>query len=265
MLAALHLTPIEVECGPAEHFRFTADLLDRVEAPAKGLLFSSPANPTGAMLDEAQIRNLIAAADARGLRVISDEIYHGLAFDKPCFSAARFEEVMVINSFSKFWRMTGWRIGWMVAPSDLAPLIERLAQNLFLSPSAPAQVAALQALEEAEDARSAVAAYRANRDAVLATLGRLGVTSVAPADGAFYVFADVSALTNDSEAFVKRLLHETGVALAPGIDFDLIDGHRWVRICISGPSDGVNAGLERLESWVAGEAAGGRLLDSGRR
>lgn len=255
MLAALHLKPIEVACGPAEHFHLTGDLLEQVKEPAKGVLFSSPANPTGAMLDEAQIRALIAAADARGLRVISDEIYHGLAFDKPCFSAARFEPVMVINSFSKFWRMTGWRIGWMVAPSDLAPLIERLAQNLFLSPSAPAQVAALQALEEADDARAPVEAYRANRDAVLASLRRLGVRGFAPAEGAFYVYADVSSITDDSEAFVKRLLRETGVALAPGIDFDPIDGHRWVRFSIAGPGEMVRAGLERLEAWVAETAS----------
>lgn len=247
-LIALGRRAREVECGPAEGFRFTRERLP--STPADAVLFASPANPTGAMLSPAEIEALVATARERGERVIADEIYHGLSYGAECWTAARHADVFVINSFSKFWRMTGWRLGWLVAPADLCGLCERLAQNLFLCPSASAQIAALVAMDAREDCEAEVARYATNRDCVLAALQALGVTRCAPAEGAFYIYADLSPLTQDTLALAQRLLAETGVAIAPGLDFDPEAGATWARFALTGEPQVVREGLARFTAWV---------------
>lgn len=219
------------------------------EGGARALLLASPANPTGAMLPAAELGRLIEAA-APGF-FISDEIYHGLTYSAPAATALSFSsDAIVINSFSKYYSMTGWRVGWVVAPENLVRVFERLVQNLYIAAPAISQVGALAAFDAIEELEAYKAVYAQNRALLLEELPRAGFDRLAPADGAFYLYADVSTLTADSESFVQRMLKETGVATTPGIDFDGEEGRRFVRFSYSGPLADMREAARRLRAWV---------------
>jgi aspartate/methionine/tyrosine aminotransferase len=204
------------------------------------------------MLGRAALSDLVAYCADRGVRLISDEIYHGIAYEEPAASALELtDDAIVINSFSKYYSMTGWRLGWMVLPEDLLRPVECLAQNLFISPPTLSQIAAETAFDCHQELDGYVAAYARNRAVLLRELPKAGFDRLAPADGAFYLYADVSRLTNDSQDFCRRMLAETGVAIAPGIDFDSERGHQFVRFSFAGPEVEMGQAASRLGAWLA--------------
>jgi aspartate/methionine/tyrosine aminotransferase len=252
ILSALGNTVVYVETGPQTRWMPPADAVARVQAAtgARGLLVASPANPTGTMLDPSQLASLVAVCKRQGLHLISDEIYHGLTYGRPVATAlATSDEVIVINSFSKYFSMTGWRIGWMVVPQLLVRPIERLAQNLFISPPAISQVAALAAFDGIEELEANRARYQFNRDLLLEELPKAGFTSIVPADGAFYLYADISDRTDDSLGFARRMLAETGVAATPGVDFDETRGSRFLRFSYAGATADMAEAARALKGW----------------
>lgn len=253
ILRALDLVPVDVATGPESHFRLTPERLTALDPTVRGVILESPANPTGTLLDEGSMGALVRHAYARGIRVVSDEIYHGLVYGgRRAVTAAAFSEApVVVNSFSKYFSMTGWRLGWMVVPPELVRRIELLAQNLVICPSALSQHAALAAFDAYDELEGHVARYAANRTVLLDALRAAGVTDIAPAEGAFYVYADVSAWTDDSRALVERLLEEIGVATTPGVDFDPVGGHRTLRLSYCAASDAVAEAAGRLSDWLS--------------
>lgn len=203
------------------------------------------------MLDETAMRRLAAYCEAEGIRLVSDEIYHGVTYDFAATSAAGLSErALVINSFSKYFSMTGWRLGWMVVPEDLMGAVERLAQNLFISPPTLSQHAAVAAFDCHEELQANVARYGRNRALLLEELPKAGFTEIAPGDGAFYLYADIGHLTNDSQDFCARMLRETGTAATPGLDFDPARGHRTMRFSYAGTSEEVAAAADALKRWL---------------
>ncbi|MEO9337015.1 aminotransferase class I/II-fold pyridoxal phosphate-dependent enzyme [Mesorhizobium sp. SB112] len=221
-------------------------------APLKGVLFASPANPTGAVIPADELKALVDAANELGIAVISDEIYHRLAYDASDVSALAYgDDVTVINSFSKYYCMTGWRIGWMVVPERLVRPIERVQQSLYISAPELSQVAAAAAFEATETLEKTKARYAHNRDLLAQRLPELGFHLAAPMDGAFYAFCDVSKLTNDSMEFAQRMLAETHVAATPGRDFDPQDGHHFLRFSYAGKYEDMETALDRIEKWLA--------------
>ena len=252
MLSAIGNEPVVLESELAHRFQPTPELLDRVEGPLHGLFIASPSNPAGTMVDRAAMARLIDYCAARGIRVLSDEIYHGITYGEPAVSAlALTDEAIVINSFSMYFSMTGWRLGWMVMPPDLVRAVERLSQNLFISPPTLSQRAGLAAFDCRAECDERVAAYARNRALLLDRLPRAGFDRLAPADGAFYIYADVGRLTNDSDEFCRRMLAEAGVAATPGIDFDSARGHRFVRFSFAGAEAEIAEAAERLEHWLS--------------
>ena len=235
ILTALGLVPVIVETGPDTRYQPTIALLEQLDPLPDGLIVASPCNPAGTMLRADELAELAAWCDGQGVRLISDEIYHGLHYAHPVATAAEFSDsAIVVNSFSKYFSMTGWRVGWMVLPADLVRPVECLAQNLFISAPHVCQVAAEAAFDCAAELDGNVAQYRRARDHLLRTLPAAGFTSIAAADGAFYLYADVGDRTNDSTEFCARMLHEAGVAATPGIDFDRARGHRTMRFSYCG-------------------------------
>jgi aspartate/methionine/tyrosine aminotransferase len=250
ILKALGLVPVGLPAR-AEH-RFQPRPED-LGPDLAGLLVASPANPTGSMLDRAALGALMDAAAARDIAFVSDEIYHGIQYGPRPVSALEVSDaVYVINSFSKYFSMTGWRVGWMVVPPDHVRRIERLAQNLFICPPHASQIVALAALDASEELEANVAVYRRNRDLLLAGLPAAGFPRFAPPDGAFYVYADVSDRTNDSRAFAARMLAEAGVAATPGLDFDPRRGAGTLRFSYAGTTEAMAEGLDRLRRWSGG-------------
>lgn len=224
--------------------------LEAERSKLSGVLLASPANPTGTMLEPARLKEIIETCQAHGLWFISDEIYHGLTYGVQEATALQFsDDAIVINSFSKYFSMTGWRVGWMVVPERLVRTVERLAQNLFISPAAVSQVAALGAFDGFEELDANKRAYAANRDILLAGLPEAGFDRLVPADGAFYLYADVGHLTQDSLAFAKAMLEETGVAVTPGLDFDPINGGRFIRFSYARSRDDMLEAVRRLKAW----------------
>jgi aspartate/methionine/tyrosine aminotransferase len=220
------------------------------EQGARAALIASPANPTGTMLRATELGVLVRAAQDSGGWFISDEIYHGLTYAEPAVTALSFwDEAIVINSFSKYFSMTGWRIGWMVVPERLIRVFERLAQNLFISPPAVSQIGAVAAFDATEELEAYKAVYAKNRDMLLEELPKAGFGTLAPADGAFYLYADIAHFTDDSEAFTRRMLKETGVAATPGIDFDEAQGRHYMRFSYAGTSEDMREAARRLRGW----------------
>jgi aspartate/methionine/tyrosine aminotransferase len=248
ILTALGLKPANIEGRAENHFHLTpADLTPDLA----GVLIASPANPTGSLMTPLHLQALCAAARARGMPLVSDEIYHGLTYVEPARSALEFDdEAIVINSFSKYWAMTGWRVGWLIAPERLIKPIERLAQNLTICAPVPAQAAALAALDAEEECEARRRGYAANRALLLETLPKLGLQPVAPPDGAFYMLLDVSPYSNDSTLFCERALNEAGVALTQGHDFDDARGHRFIRLAYSRTEAEVAEGVARLTKFI---------------
>jgi aspartate/methionine/tyrosine aminotransferase len=250
ILVALGLEPVIVETGPQTRYQPTPALLDALDPPPDGLIVASPCNPAGTMLAPEELQALAAWCDARGVRLVSDEIYHGLHYARPIASAASFSDTaIVINSFSKYFSMTGWRVGWMVLPPDLVRPVECLAQNLFISAPHISQVAAEAAFGCTAELEANVAAYRRSRDVLLAALPAAGFPSIAAADGAFYIYADLAGRTNDSVAFCARMLEEAGIAASAGVDFDRTRGHRTMRLSYCGSEADMRAAAERLTRW----------------
>lgn len=252
MLTALGNEPVVLNAELEQRFQPTPELLDQVEGPLHGLFIASPSNPAGTMVDRQAMTRLVDYCGERGIRILSDEIYHGITYGEPAVSALELtDEAIVINSFSKYFSMTGWRLGWMVMPPDLLRPIERLSQNLFISPPTLSQMAGLAAFDCRTECDELVAAYARNRALLLERLPQAGFDRLAPADGAFYIYADVGRLTNDSDAFCKRMLAEAGVAATPGIDFDGERGHRFVRFSFAGAEAEIAEAAERLTDWLA--------------
>ncbi len=252
MLAALGCDVYELPCGPETRFQPTVEQLDALPAPPAGLVIASPANPTGTMVSPGELAALTAWCDAHGTRLVSDEIYHGITFGQSATTAwAIGRNAVVVNSFSKYFSMTGWRVGWLLVPDDLLDSVDRLAGNFTICPPALSQQAAVAAFGAYAELDDNVARYAANRAMLLDLLPAIGLDRLAPADGAFYVYADVSRWTDDSLEFADRLLAETGVAVAPGIDFDPVDGGRFIRMCFAGDNDELERGVKVLGEWLA--------------
>jgi aspartate/methionine/tyrosine aminotransferase len=250
ILLALGIEPVSLPAGPETRYQPSIELIERVGGALDGLIVASPANPSGTMLEADELKTLAEYCRGRGIRLISDEIYHGITYLREAATAlAHDERAVVINSFSKYFSMTGWRIGWMVAPDDLMRSIECLKQNLFISAPTLSQHAALAALDCTEELDGNVARYARNRALLLDRLPAAGFDRLAPAEGAFYLYADVSHLTNDSETFCREMLDQTGVATAPGIDFDQARGRAHLRISYAGPTAEIEAAVARLADW----------------
>ncbi len=248
IMRALALRPVGIPTGPEDRFQPRPETLPEAE----GLLIASPGNPSGTMLDREALAALAGACEARGMALISDEIYHGLSYGARCTSALEVtDRVVTINSFSKYFSMTGWRIGWMVVPESLIRTTERLAQNFFICPPHVSQVAALAALACREEAEANRAVYARNRALMLERLPRMGFARIAPPDGAFYIYADVSDFTQDSLAFAAEILEKAGVAVTPGLDFDPVCGGRTLRFSYAGATAEIEEGLDRLAAFMA--------------
>ena len=250
IMQALGIEPVEIMTNFAEKFQPTPSQVADLGGLA-GVMLASPANPTGTMIDEANLKSICKISAERGIRLISDEIYHRVTYGQSGQTALRFnDDAIAINSFSKYYCMTGWRIGWMIVPKNLVRSVERLAQNFFISPPTPAQHAALAAFDCTDVLDERIAGYAKNRALLLDAFSRLGLEHTAPAEGAFYLYVDVSALTNNSEEFCAAMLAATGVAVVPGIDFDAQDGAGYIRLCYSIAEERVRSAIERLETWL---------------
>jgi aspartate/methionine/tyrosine aminotransferase len=254
VLTALGCEVVELDCGPETRFQPTVAQLEQVP-DLSGVVVASPANPTGTMLLPEELSAIAAWCERTGVQLISDEIYHGIEYGQPSISRSAWEtsrEAVVFSSFSKYFSMTGWRIGWMLVPDRLRRPVDVLTGNFTICPPVLAQFAACAAFDDASYAEldGHVARYAGNRALLLEGLPALGITGLAPADGAFYVYADVGHLTDDSMGFAHDLLGKTGVAVAPGIDFDTEVGHRYIRLSFAGPRDDVVTGLDRLAAFL---------------
>ncbi|MDT4945888.1 MAG: hypothetical protein QOH14_2621 [Pseudonocardiales bacterium] len=251
MLSALGCRIVELECGVETRFQPTVAQLDALDAPPAGLVVASPANPTGTMLPPAELAALAAWCDAHGARLVSDEIYHGITFGAAAASAWQFSRTpLIVNSFSKYFSMTGWRIGWVLVPEELRDSVDRLAGNFAICPPALSQLAAVAAFDAYDELDANVQRYAANRAMLLDALPAIGLDRIAPPDGAFYIYADVSRWTSNSLAWAARLLAEAGVAVAPGVDFDPVDGGRFVRMCFAGDGGEIAQAVDLFGEWL---------------
>jgi aspartate/methionine/tyrosine aminotransferase len=249
-VAALYLTPLEITCEADTRYQLTAAHIEALEPAPAGLIIASPANPTGTIIAANELAAIAQVCARRGIRIISDEIYHGLEYEGRAHSLLEYApNALIVNSFSKYFSMAGWRLGWLVAPDDLLDAARARMSNLFLTPPSLAQHAGLAALDCLDELEGHVATYRDNRAILLDALPRLGLSKIAPPDGAFYIYADVGHLTNDSMALAHQLLTDTGVATAPGVDFDPIDGHRHLRISFAVSTHEVQGAVARMERW----------------
>jgi aspartate/methionine/tyrosine aminotransferase len=254
ILSALGCEPVLIETSADTRWALTPQrLLDaHRKAPLKGLLVASPANPTGTMMAADALARLIAVAEAEGIRVISDEIYHGLDYAFAAETAANIsDKAVVINSFSKYFCMTGWRVGWMVMPEALVRPVERLQQNLAISVPTLAQIAAEAAFDGRDEMEAVKHGYEENRRILTEGLPKAGLDKFLPVDGAFYLYADVSRFSDDSLDFAKRMLNEAHVAATPGIDFDPVDGRHFLRFCYAGSSAEMHEAVERIGNWLS--------------
>jgi aspartate/methionine/tyrosine aminotransferase len=253
VLTALGCEVVEIDCGPQTRFQPTAEQLEAIEGPLAGLVVASPANPTGTMLLPAELDAIARWCEDNGVRLVSDEIYHGITYGVGTSSAWQTSRTgVVFGSFSKYFSMTGWRLGWMLVPEDLRRPVDVLTGNFTICPPVLSQYAAIAAFtpESYAELDGHVTRYAANRDLLLDGLPRLGIDKLAPADGAFYVYADIAHLTDDSRSWCLRLLEDTGVATAPGIDFDTRRGNEFVRLSFAGGAAEISEGLDRLGRWL---------------
>ncbi|MFW8592709.1 pyridoxal phosphate-dependent aminotransferase [Cribrihabitans neustonicus] len=250
ILKALGMTPVDIETAPEHRYQPVAE--DLAGQGLAGLMVASPANPTGTMLDRDALGALIAATQETGTSFISDEIYHGLEYEAKAVTALEItDKCYVINSFSKFFSMTGWRAGWMVVPEDHVRVVERIAQNMFICAPHVSQVAALAAMDCEDELRENLAVYAKNRALMLDGLPKAGFANIAPPDGAFYVYADVSDLTQDSRSFAAEILEKAGVAVTPGLDFDPVRGATTLRFSYARSTADIEEGLARLKAFMA--------------
>lgn len=255
-LKALHLVPVEIGCGPAERFQMTAGILAGLDPAPAGVIIASPANPTGTIIPPQELEAIAQVCRERGVRIVSDEIYHGLSYVEPAVSMLRFDPgALIVNSFSKYYSMAAWRLGWLVAPDALKDAAYSRMSNLFLTPPSLSQHAGLVAMDCTGELEGHVEVYRANRALLLDALPALGLNSIAPPDGAFYIWADIGHLTQDSLAFCERLLRDTGVATAPGVDFDPVEGGHFMRFSFAVSTAEIREAIERLKPWFQARTA----------
>ncbi len=246
--SALGIETVTLEASPASRFQPSLELIE--DAEIDGLIVASPSNPAGTMLAPDEFAAIARHCSERGIRLVSDEIYHGIGYGtKAATAAASSNDAIVINSFSKYFSMTGWRLGWMVVPEELTRAIECLAQNLYVSPPTLSQRAAVAAFDCYGELDANVARYARNRALFLKALPKAGFESLAPVDGAFYIYADVSRMANDSQEFCRRMLSEIGVAATTGGDFDPARGHAFVRFCFAGATEDMAEAASRLLRW----------------
>src|SRR5262245_33485039 len=253
VLKALGCEPVAIETSAATRWTITPDMLIAAHrrAPLKGVLIASPPNPTGTMVTGAALRDLIAAADGEGIAFISDEIYHGLDYAFPAQTAAKLSDsAVIINSFSKYFCMTGWRVGWMVLPEPLVRTVDRLQGNLAISVPTLSQIAAEAAFDGRAEMEAVKHGYEENRHILLEGLPKAGIEKMLPVDGAFYLYADVSRFSDDSFEFAKRMLEETHVAATPGVDFDPVHGRQFIRFCYAGSANEMREAVERIGAWL---------------
>ncbi|TCH98575.1 aminotransferase class I/II-fold pyridoxal phosphate-dependent enzyme [Roseococcus sp. SYP-B2431] len=252
ILTALGMEPVLLECGPETRFQPSIAMLEALDPRPDGLVVASPCNPAGTMLTPEELAATARWCHARGVRLVSDEIYHGLSWGTVAEStaAAVSDSAIVVNSFSKYWCMTGWRIGWLLLPEDLVRPVERLAQNMFISAPHVAQVAAEAAMDCVAELEAKKAAYARSRARLLEGLPKAGLDRIAAADGAFYLWCDVSHLTNDSVQFTARMLDGAGIAATPGVDFDRTRGGRFLRFSYCGAEAAMTEAPERLKAWL---------------
>jgi aspartate/methionine/tyrosine aminotransferase len=255
ILSALGCEVVEIPCGPQTRFQPTAQMLAALDPPVKGVIVASPANPTGTVLPPDELAAIASWCASTGVRLISDEVYHGLVYDgAPATSCAwaTSREAVVVNSFSKYFAMTGWRLGWMLVPQELQRAVDCLTGNFTICPPVLPQLAAVAAFtpESVAEADGLLRHYAANRQLLLDGLRSIGIDRLAPTDGAFYVYADVSHLTTDSLAFCSKLLNDTGVAIAPGVDFDTVRGGSFVRLSFAGPTSDIDEAVRRIGGWL---------------
>ncbi|MEQ6247844.1 aminotransferase class I/II-fold pyridoxal phosphate-dependent enzyme [Sulfitobacter sp. HNIBRBA3233] len=249
ILGALGMVPVDLQTAPENRLQPVPD--DFAGLDLAGLMVASPANPSGTMLDRPAMKALIDACAASGTSFISDEIYHGIEYEKKAVTALEItDEAYVINSFSKYFSMTGWRVGWMVVPEEQVRVVERIAQNMFICAPHASQVAALAAMDCDDELQANMDVYRANRALMLDGLPKAGFTRIAPPDGAFYVYADVSDITDDSRALAAEILEKAGVAVTPGLDFDPVRGHRTLRFSYARSTADIEEGLARLKRFM---------------
>ena len=250
ILKALDLTPVDLPTSIENRLQPVPS--DFADMDLQGLLVASPGNPTGTMLDHGAMSALIDATQGQGASFISDEIYHGIEYEKKAVTALEItNDAYVINSFSKYFSMTGWRVGWMVVPEDHVRVVERIAQNMFICAPHASQVAALAAMDCTAELEANMDVYRANRAMMITGLRDAGFTSFAPPDGAFYVYADVSSLTTDSRELARDILNKAGVAVTPGLDFDPVRGHQTLRFSYARSTQDIAEGLGRLKAYMA--------------
>lgn len=254
ILTALGIEPVIVPMEADTKFQPTIEALELVQRETgehlDGLIVASPSNPVGAVVPAAELRALMSYCRERGIRFVSDEIYHGITYGVTAATAAAIDEqAIVVNSFSKYFSMTGWRLGWLVVPADLLQPIERLAQNLFISPPTLSQHAGIAAFDAYDECQANVRRYAANRELLLNDLPRAGFDHLIATDGAFYIYADVARLTNDSVEFCRRMLMETGVAATPGVDFDAARGRATMRFSFAGSTEDMAEAVRRLTAW----------------
>jgi len=264
---ALHMVPVEIACGHNERFQLTARALAELEPTPAAVIVASPANPTGTILPPEELKAIAEVCRERGIRILSDEIYHGLSYAGRTASMLEFEPTaLVVNSFSKYFSMAPWRLGWLVAPKADLSRARAYVGNLFLTAPSLAQHAALAAMDSVDELQANVAVYAANRDLLLKALPALGLREIAPPDGAFYIWADVGHLTDDSLGFCKQLLRDTGVATAPGVDFDPVEGRHFIRFSFAVSTPLIEEAIRRMTPWFgeARRAAAGTAPEAAR-
>ena len=257
ILSALGCEPVLIETSANTRWALSVKALIAAHRskPLQGVVMASPANPTGTMMEAEALARLIAVAEAEGIRVISDEIYHGLDYAFAAETAAKLSErALVINSFSKYFCMTGWRIGWMVVPESLTRAVERLQGNLAISVPTLAQVAAEAAFDGKAEMEAVKHGYEENRRILTEGLPKAGLEKFLPVDGAFYLYADISKFSDDSLDFAKRMLNEAHVGATPGIDFDPVNGHNFLRFCYAGSAAEMHEAVERIGKWLKGRS-----------
>lgn len=246
-LKALHMEAVEIPCGAEVGFQLTANALAALDPAPDGVIIASPANPTGTLIAPNELKAIAEVCRARNIRIISDEIYHGLTYDQPARSMLEYApEAIVVSSFSKYFSMVGWRLGWLLVPEAQLETARAYVGNLFLTAPSLSQHAGLIALDSRDELEGHVETYRRNRQLLLDALPGLGLNRIAPPDGAFYIYADIGHLTDDSLAFCKALLEETGVATAPGVDFDPVEGHRFIRFSFAVSTAEVEEAIRRI-------------------
>ena len=258
-LKALHMKPVELACGEAERFQLSAKAIAALDPAPRGIILASPANPTGTIIPHDELAAIAKVCRKRGITIIADEIYHGISYGEETPSILQAEpDALVVNSFSKYWSMAGWRLGWLVVPESGIDAARARMGNLFLTPPSLAQHAGLVAMDCTADLQANIATYTRNRELLLAALPGMGLGRIAPPDGAFYIYADVSEFTDDSMEFCKALLQDTGVATAPGIDFDPVEGRHFMRISFAVATPLVEEAIRLIGPWFAARNRGNR-------